>query len=70
MILRHPKKRIDFIKICKKLKMNNYIANNKTYEMVDLENFNKNSINIIPQNFVQTQYQQNIKIKILDGSQI
>ena len=27
----------------------------------DLENFNKNSINIIPQNFVQTQYQQKYK---------
>ena len=59
--IRASKKEDRLIKICKKLKMNNYIANNKTYEMVDLENFNKNSINIIPQNFVQTQYQQKYK---------
>ena len=49
------------IEICKKLKINTYIANNKTYEMVDLSKFKENNIDIEAQNFNQTKYIQKYK---------
>ena len=55
------KKEFRLIEICKKLNMNTYVANNKTYDMVDISDFRENNIDIVPQNFDQPKYQQKHK---------
>lgn len=46
------------VDICLRLSCDRYLANNKTFNMVDRSVFSENNIKIIPQNYEHIKYNQ------------
>ena len=54
----NKKREYKLVDLCLKLSCDTYIANNKTFDMVDKELFLNNGIKIIPQNYSHIRYNQ------------